>query len=37
MNEFLLFFEDLKSWEKAAWILACLTFSWVLEAVTRVF
>ena len=37
MNEFLLFFEDLKSWEKAAWILACLTFSWVLEAVIPLF
>lgn len=31
MESFLLFFEEMPSWQKLIWITACLSFSWVLE------
>ena len=31
MDSFLLFFEQMPSWQKLIWITACLSFSWVLE------
>ena len=33
MDNFLLFFENLTSGEKLIWILVCLSFSWIAEAV----
>lgn len=31
MENFLLFFEQMPSWQKLAWIFACLSISWVIE------
>ena len=33
MTELLKFFEDMPTWQKAAWILICLSASWALEDV----
>jgi sterol desaturase/sphingolipid hydroxylase (fatty acid hydroxylase superfamily) len=32
MESFLLFFEDMPSWQKLIWIFSCLGLSWILEA-----
>ncbi len=37
MDEFLVFFEKMPAWQKAAWILACLSFAWILEGVRPLF
>lgn len=37
MNEFLQFFEDMPSWQKAVWIISCLSFAWILEGIAPLF
>jgi sterol desaturase/sphingolipid hydroxylase (fatty acid hydroxylase superfamily) len=32
MTEFLRFFEDMPTWQKAVWVLLCLSASWAIEA-----
>ena len=32
MTEFLMFFETMPAWQKLAWIMACLSINWFLEA-----
>lgn len=33
MQQFLDFFADMPSWQRLVWIFACLSFSWILEAI----
>ena len=33
MEAFLVFFEDMPSWQKLVWVIVCLSFAWTLEAV----
>ena len=33
MEAFLAFFSDMPSWQKLVWVIACLSFAWILEAV----
>lgn len=37
MEAFLAFFEDMPSWQKLAWILICLSFNWIGEALIPLF
>jgi sterol desaturase/sphingolipid hydroxylase (fatty acid hydroxylase superfamily) len=37
MNEFLTFFETMPAWQKLAWIVGCLWFSWSLEGFIPLF
>jgi len=37
MNEFLQFFEELAAWQKATWIVSCLTLAWLLESAIPLF
>ncbi|MBL4705341.1 MAG: sterol desaturase family protein, partial [Flavobacteriales bacterium] len=37
MNDFLQFFEEMPTWQKVVWIIACLSFAWVLEGIKPLF
>jgi len=37
MEAFLAFFEDMPSWQKLLWIFTCLSFNWIIEAVSPLF
>ena len=37
MEAFLTFFEDMPSWQKLLWIFTCLSFNWIIEAVSPLF
>lgn len=37
MEAFLNFFEDMPSWQKLLWITFCLSFNWIIEAISPLF
>jgi len=37
MEAFLTFFEDMPSWQKLLWIFSCLSFNWIIEAISPLF
>jgi len=37
MEEFLNFFEQMPSWQKLLWVFTCLSFNWIVEAISPLF